>query len=120
MSNRFTRSEQHKMSIILTDPRKIKKVKLPSFPEAEIEMYDSMLYYQVAEIDKTASDYERGVEILRFLIKSWPFVDEKGNVLEVNKENLGKLPIPDVMVLMDVITKSFDFLDLQKKKSLKK
>jgi len=108
------------MSIILTDPRKIKKVKLPSFPEAEIEMYDSMLYCQVAEIDKLTSDYDRGVEILRLLIKSWPFVDEKEKALEVNKENLGKLPIPDVILLMDTITESFDFLGLQKKKSLKK
>jgi len=108
------------MSIILTDPRKIKKVKLPSFPEAEIEMYDSMLYCQVAEIDKLTSDYDRGVEILRLLIKSWPFVDEKGKILEVNKENLGKLPISDVMLLMDSITESFDFLDLQKKKNLKR
>jgi len=116
MSNCFSRSEKQ-MSILLTDVRKVKTVKLPSFPEAEIEMYVSMLFSQVAELDKCTTDHERGIEILRSLIKSWPFVDEEGKILEINKENLGKLPIEDVMTLINLATESFDFLGLQKRKS---
>lgn len=108
------------MSVLLDDRRKIKKVVLPSYPEVEVEMYDKLLYFQVAELDKCTTDSERGIEILRNLIKSWPFVDKEGKVLEVNKENLGKLPVSDIMALLNVATDSIRFLETEKMKNLKK
>lgn len=108
------------MTVLLNDRREIKKLTLPSYPDAEIEMYDRLLFSQVGELDKCTTDADRGIEILRFLIKTWSFVDKDGKVLEVNKENLGKLPVSDVMTLLDVAGESFRFLETQKRKNLKK
>jgi hypothetical protein len=104
----------------LFDPREIKKAKLPSFPDVEVEIYDGLLTSQIGELDKSTSDYDRGIEVLRFLIKSWSFVDEKGEILRITKENLGKLPARDFTVLMDVAAESLNFLGEEKRKNLKK
>jgi hypothetical protein len=107
------------MSILLSDRRQIKRVNLPSYPEDEaaIEMYDRMLYSEAMKVNEAKTDFERGVETLRFLIKSWPFVDTEGKTLEVNSESLGKLSVPDVFFLLDTANQSFDFLDKEKSKS---
>lgn len=105
------------MSILLTDPRTIKKIKLPSFSDAEVEMYDGLLFDQTLEIEKCTSDHERGVQMLRLLIKSWPFVNDKQELLEVTSENLGKLPLADVLVLMNCATEALSFLEQPKRKS---
>lgn len=104
----------------LFDPRKTKKVKLPSFPDVEVEIYDSLLTDQIGKINKLDNDFDRGMETLRFLIKSWSFVDGKDEPLEVKKETLGKLPTKDFTVLMNVAGESLGFLDEEKTKSLKK
>jgi len=101
----------------LFDARKIKKVNLPSYPDVEVEMHDGLLTEQIGAIGKFDNDYDRGIEVLRFLIKSWSFVDEAEKSLEVNKANLGKLPVKDFTFLMDVATESLDFLEEQKRKS---
>jgi hypothetical protein len=105
------------MQIQLFDPRKIKKVILPSFSDSVIEMYDSLLTGELEVISKTEGDYDKGVKILCFLIKSWEFVDEKGISLPVTKENLNKLPASDYMILMDEATESLNFLEKSKRKN---
>jgi hypothetical protein len=105
------------MQIKLFDPRKIKKVILPSFLESVVEMYDSLLTGELEVVSKIEGDYDKGIQILCFLIKSWEFVDEQGVVLPVSKENLNKLPAPDYMVLMDEATNSLSFLEKTKRKN---
>jgi hypothetical protein len=105
------------MKIKLFDPRKIKKVILPSFLESEVEMYDSLLTGELETVSKTENDYDKGIQILCFLIKSWEFTDEKGEILPVTKENLNKLPASDYMVLMDEATNSLNFLEKTKRKN---
>jgi hypothetical protein len=101
----------------LFDVRKVKKVNLPSFPEVEVEMFDGLLTEQIGLLSKSDSDYDRGIEVLRYLIKSWSFVDDNEKPLEVNKESLGKLPTKDFMFLMNSATESLDFLEGAKRKS---
>ncbi len=104
----------------LSDVRKVNKINLPSYPDVEVELYDGLLTGQVSSLNKFETDYDRGIEVLRFLIKSWSFVDEEGKSLIVTKEELGKLPIKDFTTLMNAATESLDFLALKKEKNLKK
>lgn len=101
----------------LFDAREIKKVSLPSYPDVEIELYDGLLTDQIGVITRIDNDYDRGIEVLRFLMKSWSFVDEKEAPLAITKQNLGKLPAKDFTFLMDSAMQSLDFLGVQKKKS---
>lgn len=101
----------------LFDVRKVNKVMLPSYPDVEVELYDGLLTEQIGILNKSDSDYDRGIETLRYLIKSWSFVNEKDEPLEINKENLGRLPAKDFMFLMDSATKTLDFLGQTKRKS---
>lgn len=100
----------------LLDPRKILEVKLPSFEGATVKMYNSLLTEQLESIDQSLSDYERGIKILQFLIISWPFTDDTDKPLEIKKETLGKLPVPDFTKLMTTVTESSDFLGKEKTK----
>ncbi len=104
----------------LSDIRKVNKINLPSYPDVEVELYDGLLTGQVSSLNKFETDYDRGIEVLRFLIKSWSFVDEEGKTLIVTKEELGKLPIRDFTTLMNAATESLDFLAPKKEKNLKK
>lgn len=108
------------MSTLLIDPRKISKVKLPSFPEVEVELYSELLTGQIGELNKIKNDYDRGIETLRFLIKTWSFVDKEDKILEISKETLSKLPAGDFTVLMNTAVNSLDKLNEKKKKKLKK
>ena len=100
----------------LTDPRKILTVELPSFEGGNVEIYDSLLTQELESLDSSLSEYDRGIKILQFLIKSWPFTDETEKQLPINKENLGKLPVPDFTKLMTTVTESMDFLGKGSKK----
>ena len=107
---------KNKMTKLL-DPRKTKKIELPSFPDSEVELYDGLLTDQIGTLTKNDNDYDRGIEVLKALIKSWSFVDENEKSLAVSKETLGKLPAKDFMFLMDAAMGSLDFLDNKKRKS---
>jgi len=113
MSNSFSRFT-NKMKLL--DPRKIIKVSLPSFENVEVDLYDSLLTEQLGEIGSDLTDYERGIRTLQFLIKSWPFTDDKEQPLTITKENLGKLPVKDFTAMMEAVTKSMDFLGKEKTK----
>ena len=87
----------------LFDTRKIIKIALPSFEESEVELYDGLLTSEFEVLSNLEKDYDRGIETLRFLIKTWSFVDEKDETLEVSKENLGKLPAKDFTYMMEQV-----------------
>lgn len=104
----------------LKDPREILTIKLPSFPEDEVMLYKGLLTYQVDNIIKIESDYGKGIEILKTMIKSWTFVDENDKPLEISKKTIGLLPAKDFAILMDRVNEEFEEVNIKKKKSLKK
>ena len=101
----------------LLDNRKTEKLKLPSFPDVEVEIYDGLLTGEYEAISKCEGEFTKGIEILKFLIKSWSFVNEKNEPLNVTKENLALLPIKDFTVLMNKASEALAFLVDEKKKS---
>jgi len=101
----------------LFDVRKVKTLNLPSYPDVVIEMYDGLLTDQIGVLNKVDNDYDRGIEVLRFLIKSWSFVDEEDKPVLIKKETLGKLPVRDFTVLMNTATESLSFLEEKKLKN---
>ena len=105
------------MQVKLFDVRKTRTMSLPSYPEVEIVIFDQLLTSDVGKLSNFSSDYERGIEVLRCLIKSWSFVNEKEEPLEINKENIEKLPTSDFTVLMNTASESLSFLEKEQKKS---
>jgi hypothetical protein len=101
----------------LIDPRGVRKIKLPSFSEDEVELYEGFLTYQLNEFTKVKEDFDRGVLTLEFLIKSWTFVDEDDKTLKVTKENIGLLPSADFEVLMSAVGDIMDTVNGKKQKS---
>ena len=101
----------------LTDVRKIVKVKLPSFPDVEAQVFDGLLTGQIGELQLIENDYEKGIKTLEFLVKSWSFVDAEEKPLPVSIENLKLLPMADFTKLMDTANESMIAGDGKKKKS---
>ncbi len=108
------------MSIQLLDPRKTHTVLLPSFPGAKVTLYDGLKTKEIGIISLIGDDYNRGLETLRFLIKSWSFVDENKEPLPITKETLGELPVKDFTILMNKITEMLDTIEIKKKKNYKR
>lgn len=100
----------------LLDPRKTTELKLPSFPDDSISMYDGLLLYQFKDIDKAETDYDKGLKTVCFLIKSWSFTGEDDKPLPVTEETLERLPQKDFAILMEHVQKSFEINNLKKKK----
>ncbi len=105
----------------LFDSRKIIKISLPSYPDSEVELYDGLLTSEFEALGNIEKDYDRGIETLRFLIKSWSFVDdtEEEKPLAVTKENLGKLPAKDFTFMMEKVGKIFEQISEKKEESSK-
>ena len=101
----------------LTDVRKTKKINLPSYPDVEVEVYDGLLTYQVAELQKAETDLDRGIATLQLLIKSWSFVDAEEKSLAITIENLKKLPTKDFSALMTTVEDAISDEEGKKKKS---
>ena len=108
------------MSTQLFDPRKTKKISLPSYPDVEIEVYCDLKTNQINELQKIENDYDRGIEIIRFLIKSWSFVDKDNKQIEVTSKVLGELPAKDFTFLMTNVSEMMENVTVKKKKNLKK
>ena len=101
----------------LKDPRKVQQIKLPSFPNDSVELYDGLLTYEINELTDIEKDYDKGIETLRRLIKSWKFTNEKDEALEINAKSLGMLPTKDFTMLMNAVNKVFEDMDIKKKKN---
>lgn len=101
----------------LTDVRKTKKVKLPSY-DVEVEIYTELLTGEVNKIRKDfENDDDRGLETIRLHIKSWPFVDAAEKPVPVTVDNLNKLPMTDTLALLKAIGAISEEEDGKKKKS---
>jgi len=106
-----------KQNIVLTDVRKTHTVELPSFKGSSIELHDGILFGDAQRIEKIENDFEKGIQSLLCMMKTWNFADEKDNILEINEENLNRLPAVDLTFLMEKIS---DFLTEEEKRGKKK
>lgn len=104
----------------LIDVRKVEKFSLPSFPDVVIEVYDGFLTHEFEKLNIIESDYDKGIGTLLCLIKSWSFTDDNDKPLEINKENLGKLPAKDYAFLIEKIGKIMENVTEKKEVSSKK
>lgn len=90
----------------LTDFRKTKIIALPSYPDSQVEIYDSLL---VGDAIGTAN-FEPGkqlqimLDVLPKLIKSWNFTGEDNKPLDITVANLNFLKADDVAYLLQEIT----------------
>jgi len=83
--------------VIYKDPRTTKKVNIPSIPDSEIEMYNTLLWKDIEEVNSLeGSDMMKGKEVLRRLIKDWNLTDEEGTKLPIINETFDKFT-PEVM-----------------------
>lgn len=95
-------------NVIFSDNRKTISVSLPSYPESEVIMYDSLLFGQVSQMNKAeGNDADKGLLSLQFLIKDWNFVDESGEKLPISMEILNKFSIEDITILLQKVTDFF-------------
>ncbi len=102
-------------NVVLKDTRKVVEVTLPSFPESKIAVYQDLLFGDMKELEKATTDSERGLVSMRLLIKDWNFTNEKGEKLLVTEENLEKLPVKDLTVLLEKARKTFEIASSKKK-----
>lgn len=96
---------------ILKDFRTVKTIKLPSYPDSEVELYDGLLFKDAALIGKLQSkpdDISIIAEVMAKAIKSWNFVDEQEQPLPVTRENVEKLKVEDVIFLANAIAQSIE------------
>lgn len=80
------------------DFNKTKSVSLPSIPDSEVVIAESMLagdFLDLMDVDKS-----RSVPLaVSKIVRSWNLTDEKDEVLAITEENLKKLPIKDLLFL---------------------
>ena len=107
-------------NVIFSDTRKTISVSLPSYEGSEVVMYESLLFGEVGQLNKTTGDdADKGLLSLQFLIKEWNFVDEKEEKLPITMEILSKFPIKDITVLLEAVSDFFTKEAEGKKKSSK-
>jgi hypothetical protein len=99
------------MGIKLVDNRNVIKVKLPSFPGSEVEMYEHLLAGDQMNMVEKAQDESDLKTMASFkmvvkCIKSWNFVDDDEKPLEISVENLQKLPTVDFFKLLEIPSQS--------------
>lgn len=90
------------------DIRQTKEIKLPSYSDSKVILYDRILVGDLVKVQDIENDTERGIAILVFLIKEWNFTDKSDKLLPINKENIGLLPVEDMTVLMEIVGEVFN------------
>ena len=83
-------------------PRTIKKVSIPSIPDSEVELYNTLIWKDSEEIGNSDTPFiSKGKEILVKLIKDWNLTDENGVKLPITTETID-------MFTPDIVTFLFD------------
>jgi hypothetical protein len=101
---------------ILKDFRHIKTISVPSYPDSQITIYNSLLAKDsddLIELQEKPSA-TRILEVLPKLIKEWNFTDENNALLPINSDNLNFLSDTD---LLHILEKIKEFNEELKKKS---
>lgn len=104
-------------NVVLTDIRKTHVVELPSFKGSRIELYDGILFGDAQRIERIEKDFEKGIQSLLSMMKSWNFTDGKGTVLDITEDNLNQLPASDLTFLMEKISDFLDTAEQDRKKN---
>lgn len=99
----------------LVESRKTVKVKLPTYPDAEVEMFTTLLTGDAEQLKKIDDDFMVGLETIRLLMKKWSFTDEEGTDLPITLDNIRKLPTDDFLAMMTVINENKEDQDRKKK-----
>ena len=97
---------------VLKDFRQTKKISLPSHPESEVEIYDSVLVGQLLDrkINVEENNFKSIIEYLPRLIKSWNFCDESKKILPINIDSLSLFKPEDITFLFEEVNKFSDSL----------
>lgn len=92
---------------VLKDFRQTKKISLPSHPDSEVEIYDSVLVGQLLDrkIGEEQNDFKEIVEYLPHLIKTWNFSNENKEPLPINIETLSLFRPEDITFLFEEVNK---------------
>lgn len=89
----------------LQDVRQAKVIFLPSYPDSQVEIYDSVLVNELKTVEYGESNSIAGlVLMLPKLIKSWNFTGEDDQPLPITADSLGLLKQTDLKFLLDEIT----------------
>ena len=94
-------------TVKFVDTRPTVKVELPSFPGSEVEIYKSLT---VGEDRKIAAEFGNeatpDVLIAKVLksVKKWNFTGDDDKPLSINKENLDRFPVNDLMAIVEAMT----------------
>lgn len=76
-------------------------VELPSYKGSEVEIYEKAPFSVVADVKEGMDNIQVAKMVLPRLIVGWNFTDKSGSKLEVNMENIMKLPITDINYLTE-------------------
>lgn len=79
--------------------RPTKKVQLPSFPDSEVEIYETITVADMFELDRTKTPGEVALDTVARLIKGWNFTGPDDKPILPTKENLKFLPLQDILFL---------------------
>ena len=92
------------MNKVVLKKRNTKTIVLPE-SGAEVVIYSSLIMQDFANIKKSGSDIENSIHILSKLIKSWNIYgsDDAEEVLEINYDNVGRLPVKDLTELTTLL-----------------
>ncbi len=86
--------------VIYKDPRTTKKVSIPSTPDSEVEIYNTLLWKDVEEINLSDNPLLSGQKVLVKLIKDWNLTNENGEKLPITMETLSSFTMDDVNFLL--------------------
>lgn len=90
---------------VLSDFRKTKKVEIPQYEGAWVELYESILVKDLGDTPLISKE-SSGADVAKILpkfIKAWNFTDAEGKDLPITAENVGLLRIDALAVLIEQI-----------------
>lgn len=90
------------------------EVKLPK-SKGKVEIYKEQTYGDYLKVTED-KEGDISISILLAMVKDWDFVNVKGVKLQINKDNISRLPLEDVNFLMSEIGKQLPKARLSKKK----
>lgn len=94
------------MDKIVLGERPIKEIVLPK-SKVKVKIFASLLISDLGGVDlKTVNNAGISLVVLAKLIKEWNLYgsDKDEKPLEINKENIGRLPLDDIVFLVNELT----------------
>jgi len=81
------------------DNRPTKVISVPSYPDAHIEIYDSLLVGDILGQD-TGTDWEKAMVWIPRMIKSWDFTTQDDQPLPITSDSLKLFKAADMTHIM--------------------